>query len=452
MTETWNPGIPLITNQVAADILDIEENFDYLMAMGGYWVDYSEADQGAAGSGNSVKDLVDAIGTTKSATLFFKHNAADGSTTTYSFGTSETIPSNINIIIQNGAILALATGITLTMNTPQAGLYQIFSLTGTGIPAFGAGGRVYPEWFGENTIPGTTDMTAEIQAAIDSITAGEVCFNGETYLISSPLVPESYVNLVGTGGSIIKLAASADDDMVDFTGTDTDVLIENLIWDGNGSNNTRGGGVNIINATTQVKRLTITKCKFLNSCYNSIRLNDSLAHEDIIITDNKFYDYDATAVQIYNTDGGVISNNIFDNTGLAAMTAGGNGIQIIDATDFTIANNTIDMDSSALAAAFGIETGSGSDNCTITGNTIQCNSGAFNGGISVAMGGGTGSDNTTISGNSVYQAGKVAAIEVSGALNGASVTGNTIDGTANGITSIAVTNDNAYVSVTGNVI
>ena len=198
MTETWNPGIPLITNQVAADILDIEENFDYLMAMGGYWVDYSEADQGAAGSGNSVKDLVDAIGTTKKATLLFKHNAADGSTTTYSFGTSETIPSNINIVVQNGALLTLANGVVLTFSGYlQPVPYQIFSLTGTGTPAFTDPQDLIPEMFGA-VGDGSTDDSTAINAAIDALETskgGTVKFLSKTYACNITL--KQYVGLEG---------------------------------------------------------------------------------------------------------------------------------------------------------------------------------------------------------------------------------------------------------------
>ena len=187
MAETWNPGIPLITNQVAADILDIEENFDYLMAMGGYWVDYSEADQGAAGSGNSVKDLVDAIGTTKSATLFFKHNAADGNTTTYTFSTSETIPSNINIIIQNGARIAISNGVTLTISGGfRAGMFQVFSLTGTGTPSFGSlVPEILPEWMG--AVDGTAD-DVQINYAITAASNNQIIkAYAATYTCSSTI-------------------------------------------------------------------------------------------------------------------------------------------------------------------------------------------------------------------------------------------------------------------------
>ena len=144
MTETWNADNPILTNQVANDIPDIEENFDYLMAMHGYLVDSSESDQGDAGSGNTIKDLVDAIGATKNATLFFKHNSDDGDTTTYSVGTDETIPANISVIIQSGVRITVASGVTLTMPIPQAGNYQIFSLTGTGKVSFdvATGGKI----------------------------------------------------------------------------------------------------------------------------------------------------------------------------------------------------------------------------------------------------------------------------------------------------------------------
>ncbi|MBU2395708.1 MAG: hypothetical protein KKH70_20430, partial [Gammaproteobacteria bacterium] len=79
-----------------------------------HWVDASETDQGAAGSGESVKDIVDAVGATKNATMIFSHSGS-GNTTTYSFGTSETIPTNIDVIVEAGARLAIATGVTLTI-------------------------------------------------------------------------------------------------------------------------------------------------------------------------------------------------------------------------------------------------------------------------------------------------------------------------------------------------
>jgi hypothetical protein len=47
--------------------------------------------------------------------------------------------------------LTVDTGITLTLNGPfEAGLYQVFSCTGTGSVVFGSGSyrETYPEWCG----------------------------------------------------------------------------------------------------------------------------------------------------------------------------------------------------------------------------------------------------------------------------------------------------------------
>ena len=191
MTETWNPGIPIITNQVSADILDIEENFDYLMAGHGYWVDSSEADQGQAGSGNSVKDLVDAIGSTKNAIIFFKHHAADGNTTTYTVTTAETIPSNITVVVQPGVRIDGAG--TLTINSPfNPGLYQVFGSTITIEFGDGLVGPIYPQWWGA-TGDGTTDDITAINACI---VAGETAGRATVKIVAGQYAVTSAI-LIG---------------------------------------------------------------------------------------------------------------------------------------------------------------------------------------------------------------------------------------------------------------
>jgi len=93
MAEKWNTTIGSLSNQVAQDIPDIGENFDYLMARNGYLVDAGQTNQGAVGdgSGYTIKDIVDLVGATKKATIFLPHHAADDNTTVYSLGTDETI-------------------------------------------------------------------------------------------------------------------------------------------------------------------------------------------------------------------------------------------------------------------------------------------------------------------------------------------------------------------------
>jgi parallel beta-helix repeat protein len=136
-----------------------------------HYPDYNEADQGVAGSGSSVKTFVDAI-STDSATLVLRHNSGSA-TTTYTFSTSETIPSNINVIIEKGAILSIAAAQTLTINGSfDAGLYQVFSGTGSV-----AGLKVSNIlWFGAVSDSGTTDNTAAIKAAYASLVAGGKLF------------------------------------------------------------------------------------------------------------------------------------------------------------------------------------------------------------------------------------------------------------------------------------
>ena len=121
-----------------------------------YWVDASAADQGAAANSRSIKSLVDSIGTSKSATLVLSYSGT-GNTTTYTLTTSETVPSNIALRMENGAIIDGAG--TLTINGPlEAGPYQIFgsSITitlGTNIST------VYPEMWGASGDGSTDDST-----------------------------------------------------------------------------------------------------------------------------------------------------------------------------------------------------------------------------------------------------------------------------------------------------
>ena len=285
MTETWNPGIPLITNQVAADILDIEENFDYLMAMGGYWVDYSEADQGAAGSGNSVKDLVDAIGTTKKATLLFKHNAADGDTTAYTFSTTESIPSNFILAIQNGSIITIPTGITLTIDSPEniiaSPRQQIFSLAGTGAVTFTKSGVVYPEWFGPNTTPGTTDMAAEIQAAVNSNDDNVVQLASGIYAIGTGITAKTHTWFRGVGSQQTatgtELKATAAIDMITYPNSSWYFGVVNMRINGDSTATTGikigDGGANAAGSATLWNL-------YINACAKGIDLY-KVYHTDI---------------------------------------------------------------------------------------------------------------------------------------------------------------------------
>ena len=112
----------------------------------GFYPYYNAADQGVTGSNNTIKYYVDQISTDK-GTIVLRHNS-DGATTTYDLDTSETIPSNITLKFEHGAIIDGVTGNeTLTINGGiEAGMRQIFgsSLTVAGSPQIT---QSVPQWF-----------------------------------------------------------------------------------------------------------------------------------------------------------------------------------------------------------------------------------------------------------------------------------------------------------------
>jgi hypothetical protein len=158
-----------------------------------YYVDASASDQGAATTraDRTIKDLVDSIGTSKSATLVL-HHSGTGNTTTYTLTTSETIPSNITLRIESGAQIDGAG--TLTQNGPfECGLQQCFGSSITVVFGDGATKEVYPDWWGA-IANGSTDVSIAVQASADAIgTTGATLFfhNGTWDLETTGLALDS---------------------------------------------------------------------------------------------------------------------------------------------------------------------------------------------------------------------------------------------------------------------
>ncbi len=85
-----------------------------------------------------------------------------------------TIPATLSLKFTRDGKLNIANGVTVTINGyVEAGLWQVFSCTGTGKVVFGANAvtGVHPDWWTANTTPGTTDMTTAVQAAADACLA-----------------------------------------------------------------------------------------------------------------------------------------------------------------------------------------------------------------------------------------------------------------------------------------
>lgn len=219
------------------------------------YADPTVTDQGAATAEGyrSIKDLVDAIGATRKATIILEPTGT-GDTTTYTLTTSETIPSNITLRMKPGAILDGAG--TLTINGPfEAGLYQVFGSSITVYFGTGAIESTKPEWWGNNTTPGTTDMTAEIQAAENSLgtTGGIIQLSRGKYLISSSLKLGTgawgyAVILQGMGPAATQIVSDMTDTMIESPDTSTDnyrVTIRDLQLDNTDKTNAGSIGIDL---------------------------------------------------------------------------------------------------------------------------------------------------------------------------------------------------------------
>jgi len=152
-----------------------------------YWPDYTEVDQGAAGGGNSVYDILEEVGAATNATLYFAHNSGEA-TTTYTFTTNTTISANYNIAIEKGVVFDGAG--TLTENGPfKPGRYKVFGDSITVLLGPGSTDEAYPEWWENNTTPGMTDMTDAINACATAAKTNliKVKFGPGIYLVTESL-------------------------------------------------------------------------------------------------------------------------------------------------------------------------------------------------------------------------------------------------------------------------
>ncbi|MBU0846739.1 right-handed parallel beta-helix repeat-containing protein [Patescibacteria group bacterium] len=221
------------------------------------YVDATAPDQGAATAEGyrSLKDLIDAIGPTKRATIVCPSTGA-GDTTTYTLTTNETVPANISLKMEQGAIIDGAG--TLTINGPfphEGNLSQKFGSSIT--VSFGPGAikKDYPEWWGENTTPDTTDMTAEIQAAINAMEGaggGIVSLVDSIYRISDELVNDDdgvWIEGVSKASTIIKQYGTAGEACLKVSCAVADGYIRsgirNLTLQGNALS---GNGLTLMNA------------------------------------------------------------------------------------------------------------------------------------------------------------------------------------------------------------
>jgi hypothetical protein len=216
-----------ILDQSSVQIFYIPSNVETSLYK--YQADASETDHGITGNGGTIKALVDEIGSDNES-IYFKPGI-------YTLTTSETIPANIDLVFAKGAVIT-GTG-TLTINGGiSAGSYQIFgsSITIAGSPLIEA---AYPNWYLENTTPGTTDMASAINTALAWFPVvkllGEEYFHSTDIIINDGNTIEGLGNssvLSHTSGNMTKGGISVDGASGDYI---SNVRIRNLKIQGTGS-------------------------------------------------------------------------------------------------------------------------------------------------------------------------------------------------------------------------
>ena len=91
---------------------------------------------------------------------------------TYNLDANLTIPPNITLKPERGAIFAIVDTKTLTINGGlEAGLFQIFSCAGTGKVVFAAGSNqtIFPQWWGASPTASAMINNAAIQASFNTL-------------------------------------------------------------------------------------------------------------------------------------------------------------------------------------------------------------------------------------------------------------------------------------------
>ena len=211
-----------------------------------YYPDYNATDQGVTGDNNTIKYYVDLIGSDQ-ATIVLLHNSGS-STTTYTLTTAETIPSNITLKVDRGAIVDGAGTLTFADGASIDALdYQIFgsSITVAGIT------EVKIEWFG-GFADGSTDCSAAINSAIASLTSGGVLDGDNKEYIHNTANSVINVNNLYIRNIRFKRTSTLTGWLFNWatTGTTTGGGMINVVLEGNDTVSGGGAGVRMGSETT----------------------------------------------------------------------------------------------------------------------------------------------------------------------------------------------------------
>lgn len=214
------------------------------------------------------------------------------------------------------------------------------ALTFAAITGSGTGGSVYLNVRDYGAVgDGTTDDTAEIQAAIDAAITGEtVFFPTGTYKITAPLTVDHTVRLLGAGAdpnwynsaSVIHMT-TASTTAISVTTFENDIAVENLTIQGPGSASS-GAGI-YSSSSVRIRGVRV------NGFYDGIYIDDSLGTPP----SSAFYNHIDRAWCQDNDHAGILLHSNTNNTSItetySALNAygllvdgGGYGLRVVNSS------------------------------------------------------------------------------------------------------------------------
>ncbi len=151
-------------------------------------------DKGIYYSAGDIAAAVTAIGSTVCDLIVDESETVSGDLT---------VPENIRLLRVNGAVLTVTSGVTLTVNNlGPVGYSQFFA--GDGTVELPAEPEINAAWFLTAGQPdGTTDNSAEVQKALNSVSVGgALIFSPQTYAMSGQLLIDAPITIDLNGGTL----------------------------------------------------------------------------------------------------------------------------------------------------------------------------------------------------------------------------------------------------------
>ena len=243
------------------------------------------------------------------------------------------IPANVTLVFERGAVAAIASGKTLTMNGGiSAGLYQIFS--GAGTAAFGTTvSKVFPQWWGAIEDSGTTDNTTPINAALATGKVVTLINGGGYYKITDNIT-------AGVAGTVLRSPnqaqirqTTAGKYLLNITASN--VTIDNLSFYGSqyatASLTEYGVFAHGADTDNRIVGVRIKNCKMENVAYSGIHFRYA---NDLEALNNSVQNIHTHGILVESCSFGLIEGNRIENVvGLYADSpSGAYGVAVAEAS------------------------------------------------------------------------------------------------------------------------